>query len=223
MHPGHPWIQQLPGVAALLAAWNLPIAMITRKASAALAAGCTTVWKPAGETPLSCIAQAVLAKEAGFPQGSINIVLKLDRVAEVGEAFCKSSQIQKISFTGNSRVGKLLAEQCGQTLNKLSLKLGGNRPFIVFDDVDLDRTVEILMLAKFRNSGQTCVTANRAFAQKGIYDKSKVKERMQQLKFGHGIQAGVKVGPLTHQGGTLKALAHIQGLVLCYLRWVVIF
>ncbi|KAF4930145.1 Succinate-semialdehyde dehydrogenase [Colletotrichum viniferum] len=135
--------------------------MITRKAWAAVAAGCTTVWEPAGETPLSCIAQGVLTKEAGFPQGSINIVLTLDRVAEVGEAFCKSLQVQKISFTGSTRVGKRLAEQCGQTLNKLSLELGSTSPLIVFEDADLDRAVEILMLAKLRNSGRTCVTPNR--------------------------------------------------------------
>ncbi|KAF4850569.1 Succinate-semialdehyde dehydrogenase [NADP(+)] GabD [Colletotrichum siamense] len=199
-------VQQPLGVAALLAPWNFPIAMITRKAGVALAAGC--------ETLLSCIAQAVLRQEARFPQGSINIVLTLVRVAEVGEAFCKSQQIQKISFTGSSRVGKLLAQQCGQTLKKLSPELDGNSPFIVFDDADLDRAVKTLMLAKFHISGQTCVTANRVFVQKGIYDKFslKVKDRTQQLKVGPGIQAGVNVGPLTHQGGTQKALAHIQGL-----------
>lgn len=128
-------MKQPLGVAACLTPWNFPAAMITRKAGAALAAGCTTVWKPAGETPLSALALAVLAKEAGFPKGSINVVLTLDKVAEVGEALCKSERIQKLSFTGSTRVGRLLASMCGNGLKKLSLELGGNSPFIVFDDV----------------------------------------------------------------------------------------
>ena len=159
------------GVAACLAPWNFPIAMITRKVGAALAAGCTTVWKPAGETPLSCLAQAVLAHEAGFPKGVINVVTTLDLVAEVGEELCRNKLVRKLSFTGSTRVGKLLAQQCAQSLTKLTLELGGNSPFIVFDDAKLETAVEACILAKFRNSGQTCVTANRIFVQKGIYDK----------------------------------------------------
>ena len=159
------------GVAACLAPWNFPIAMITRKVGAALAAGCTTVWKPAGETPLSCLAQAVLAQEAGFPKGAINVITTLDLVAEVGEELCKNKLVRKLSFTGSTRVGKVLAEQCAQSLTKLTLELGGNSPFIVFDDAKLETAVEACILAKFRNSGQTCVTANRIFVQKGIYDK----------------------------------------------------
>jgi succinate-semialdehyde dehydrogenase/glutarate-semialdehyde dehydrogenase len=159
------------GVAACLAPWNFPIAMITRKVGAALAAGCTTVWKPAGETPLSCLAQAVLAQEAGFPKGAINIVTTLDLVAEVGEELCKNKLVRKLSFTGSTRVGKLLAQQCAQSLTKLTLELGGNSPFIVFDDAKLETAVESCIMAKFRNSGQTCVTANRIFVQKGIYEK----------------------------------------------------
>ena len=159
------------GVAACLAPWNFPIAMITRKVGAALAAGCTTVWKPAGETPLSCLAQAVLAREAGFPKGAINVVTTLDLVAEVGEELCKNKLVRKLSFTGSTRVGKLLAQQCAQSLTKLTLELGGNSPFIVFDDAKLETAVESCIMAKFRNSGQTCVTANRIFVQKGIYEK----------------------------------------------------
>jgi succinate-semialdehyde dehydrogenase/glutarate-semialdehyde dehydrogenase len=165
-------IKQPLRVAACLAPLNFPIAMITRKVGAALAAGCTTVWKPAGETPLSALAQAVLAQEAGFPKGVINVITTLNNVAEVGEALCKSKLVRKLSFTGSTRVGKLLAQQCSQNLTKLSLELGGNSPFIVFDDAKIETAVEACLLAKFRNSGQTCVTANRIFVQEGITTNS---------------------------------------------------
>jgi succinate-semialdehyde dehydrogenase/glutarate-semialdehyde dehydrogenase len=206
-------IKQPLGVAALLAPWNFPIAMITRKAGAALAAGCTTVWKPAGETPLSCLAQAVLAHEAGFPNGTINVVLTLNKVSEVGEALCKSKLVRKLSFTGSTRVGKLLASQCCHTLKKLSLELGGNSPFIVFDDANIDRAVKALMMAKFRNSGQTCVTANRIFVQKGIYNEfaQALLTKMQALKVGPGIEEGIDIGPLTHVRAVEKAMAHVKG------------
>ena len=201
------------GVAACLAPWNFPIAMITRKCGAALAAGCTTVWKPAGETPLSALAQAVLAQEAGFPKGSINVVTTLNNVAEVGEELCKSKLVRKLSFTGSTRVGKLLAEQCAQSLKKLSLELGGNSPFIVFDDAKLETAVESCIMAKFRNSGQTCVTANRIFVQKGIYEEfaEALTKRIKELKVGPGTQEGVFVGPLTHERAVEKAMKHIDG------------
>ncbi len=201
------------GVAACLAPWNFPIAMITRKCGAALAAGCTTVWKPAGETPLSALAQAVLAQEAGFPKGSINVVTTLNNVAEVGEELCKSKLVRKLSFTGSTRVGKLLAEQCAQSLKKLSLELGGNSPFIVFDDAKLETAVEACIMAKFRNSGQTCVTANRIFVQKGIYEQfaEALTKRIKELKVGPGTQEGVFVGPLTHERAVEKAMKHIDG------------
>lgn len=206
-------IKQPLGVAACLAPWNFPIAMITRKVGAALAAGCTTVWKPAGETPLSALAQAVLAVEAGFPRGSINVITTLNNVAEVGEALCKSKLVRKLSFTGSTRVGKLLAQQCSQNLTKLSLELGGNSPFIVFDDAKLETAVEACMLAKFRNSGQTCVTANRVFVQEGIYEQfaSALVEKIKALKVGNGVETGVTVGPLTHGRAVEKALGHING------------
>ncbi|KAL2796302.1 Aldehyde/histidinol dehydrogenase [Aspergillus keveii] len=205
-------IKQPLGVAACLAPWNFPIAMITRKVGAALAAGCTTVWKPAGETPLSALAQAVLAQEAGFPKGAINVITTLNNVAEVGEALCKSKLVRKLSFTGSTRVGKLLAQQCSQNLTKLSLELGGNSPFIVFDDAKIETAVEACLLAKFRNSGQTCVTANRIFVQEGIYDKfaAALVERIKVLKVGNGIDSGVNIGPLTHNRAVEKAIGHIN-------------
>ncbi|PYI01530.1 succinate-semialdehyde dehydrogenase [Aspergillus sclerotiicarbonarius CBS 121057] len=204
--------KQPVGVAALLTPWNFPIAMITRKAGAALAAGCTTVWKPAGETPLSCLALAVLAQEAGLPVGSINVVLTLNKVAEVGQALCENSLVRKLSFTGSTRVGKLLAQQCSPTLKKLSLELGGNSPFILFDDAQIDHAVEALVMAKFRNSGQTCVTANRVYVQKGIYDQfaEAMLKRMQSLQVGPGTQEGVTIGPLTHERAVDKAMQHIE-------------
>ncbi len=201
------------GVAACLAPWNFPIAMITRKVGAALAAGCTTVWKPAGETPLSSLAQAVLAREAGFPKGSINVITTLNSVNEVGEALCKSKLVRKLSFTGSTRVGKILARQCSESLKKLSLELGGNSPFIVFDDAKIETAVEACILAKFRNSGQTCVTANRIFVQKGILDKfsEALTKKVKTLKVGPGTEDGVFVGPLTHERAVEKALNHISG------------
>lgn len=202
------------GVAACLAPWNFPIAMITRKVGAALGAGCTTIWKPAGETPLSCLAQAVLAKEAGFPKGTINVITTLNKVDEVGKALCESKLVRKLSFTGSTRVGQLLAAQCSKSLKKLSLELGGNSPFIIFDDAKVETAVEAAILAKFRNSGQTCVTANRVFVQDGIYDKftQALTERIKTLKVGVGTEEGVFVGPMTHERAVDKAMRHIEGM-----------
>ncbi|KAH7370222.1 succinate-semialdehyde dehydrogenase [Rhexocercosporidium sp. MPI-PUGE-AT-0058] len=185
------------GVAACLAPWNFPIAMITGKVGAALAAGCTTVWKPAGETPLSCLAQAVLAEEAGFPRGAINVVTTLDLVA---------------GFTGSTRVGKILAEHCAGSVKKMSLELGGNSPFIVFEDAKIDTAVEACIVAKLRNSGQTCVTANRIMVQKGIYDQfaDALAKRIRELKVGKGVDEGVVIGPLTHERAVEKAMNHIN-------------
>jgi succinate-semialdehyde dehydrogenase/glutarate-semialdehyde dehydrogenase len=187
--------------------------VVARKAGAALAAGCSTVWKPAGETPLSALAYAALAEQAGFPKGTINVVLTLDKVAEVGEAFCTSKSVRKLSFTGSTRVGKILARQCSNNLTKLSLELGGNSPFIVFDDAKLETAVEACILAKFRNSGQTCVTANRIFVQDKIYDQfaEALTEKVKTLKVGNGTAEGVFIGPLTHERAVEKALSHIEG------------
>lgn len=190
----------------------VPIAMITRKCGAALAAGCTTVWKPAGETPLSALAQAVLAEEAGFPKGSINVITSLTTVAEVGKELCQNPKVKKLSFTGSTRVGRLLMEQCSSTLKKLSLELGGNSPFIVFNDAKMETALDAAVLAKFRNSGQTCVTANRIFVQSGIYDDfaKQLTERIKKMKVGAGTQDDVFVGPLTHERAVEKAMTHIN-------------
>ncbi|PLB53400.1 succinate-semialdehyde dehydrogenase [Aspergillus steynii IBT 23096] len=205
-------IKEPIGVAACLAPWNFPIAMITRKVGAALAAGCTTVWKPAGETPLSALAQVVLAKESGFPVGSINVVTTLNKVGEVGEALCTSKFVRKLSFTGSTRVGQLLARQCSTNLTKLSLELGGNSPFIVFDDAKVETAVEACLLAKFRNSGQTCVTANRIFVQRGIYQEfmQALIAKIKTLKVGDGMEKDVFIGPLTHERAVGKAMEHIK-------------
>ena len=186
--------------------------MITRKCGAALAAGCTTVWKPAGETPLSALAQAVLAEQAGFPKGSINVVTSLTTVAEVGKELCQNPKVKKLSFTGSTRVGKLLMEQSASTLKKLSLELGGNSPFIVFNDAKMETALEAAKLAKFRNSGQTCVTANRLFVQSGIYDEfaKKLTEVVKGMKVGAGTEDDVFVGPLTHERAVEKAVNHIE-------------
>lgn len=207
--------KQPVGVAACLAPWNFPIAMITRKVGAALAAGCTTVCKPAGETPLSCLAQAVLAQEAGFAPGTFNVITTLNKVTEVGVELCANPLVKKLSFTGSTNVGKLLAKQCAPSLKKLSLELGGNSPFIVFDDADVDKAVEACILAKFRNSGQTCVTANRIMVQKGIYHDfvQVLAERVKGLKVGPGTEDGVFIGPLTHERAVDKAIKHIEGTV----------
>lgn len=174
--------------------------------------GCTTVWKPAGETPLSALAQAVLAEQAGFPKGSINIITSLTTVAEVGEELCRNPKVHKLSFTGSTRVGKLLMQQSASTLKKLSLELGGNSPFIVFDDAKMSTALDAAILAKFRNSGQTCVTANRIFVQAGIYDEfaKQLTERIKKLKVGAGTEDGTFVGPLTHERAVEKAMKHIE-------------
>ncbi|KAH7237994.1 aldehyde dehydrogenase domain-containing protein [Fusarium solani] len=200
-------IKEPLGVAACLAPWNFPIAMITRKVGAALAARCTTIWKPAGETPLSALAQAVLAQQAGFSVGVINVVTTLDKVAEVGEALCKSRLVRNLSFTGSTSVGKLLVRQCASSLTKLSLELGGNSPFIVFDDAKLGTAVEARMQAKTRNTGQTCASANRILIQDGIYDSftEALVKRVKDIKVGLGTAEIVSIGPLTHERAVQKA------------------
>ncbi|KAF2096973.1 succinate-semialdehyde dehydrogenase [Rhizodiscina lignyota] len=215
--PGNPAVRimtmkQPIGVAACLAPWNFPIAMITRKCGAALAAGCTTVWKPAGETPLSAIAQAVLATQAGFPKGSINLITTLNTVSEVGEELCTNKLVKKLSFTGSTRVGKILMKQCASSVKKLSLELGGNSPLIIFDDAKISNAINATIAAKFRNAGQTCVSANRVFVQSGIYDKysEALVEAIKKQKVGLGTEEGVTVGPLTHERAVDKAMTHIN-------------
>ena len=208
-------VKQPIGVVACLAPWNFPAAMITRKAGAAIAAGCTTVVKPAGETPLTALAIAYLAEQAGLPKGVLNIVTTMEKLTAVGRALCEDPIIKKLSFTGSTPVGKLLMAQCASTLKKLSMELGGNSPFIVFDDCDLDLATDILLAAKIRNSGQTCVCANRIYVQRGLHDAlaAKLVSKFKALKTGDGFDEGVMVGPLTAKRSVEKATKHVQDAV----------
>ena len=200
------------GVAAAITPWNFPNAMITRKVAPALAAGCTVVIKPAEQTPLSALALAELAGRAGIPPGVFNVVPADEaRSIEVGKALCESPTVRKLSFTGSTAVGRILMQQSAPTLKKLSLELGGNAPFIVFDDADLDAAVEGALTSKYRNSGQTCVCTNRFYVQSGIYDAfvEKLAARAQGLKVGSGFESGVQQGPLIDANALAKVQAHV--------------
>lgn len=203
-------IRQPVGVCAMITPWNFPNAMITRKAGPALAAGCTVVLKPAEDTPLSALALAVLGDEAGLPPGALNIVTSSDAAA-VGRALCESPAVRKLSFTGSTEVGKILMRQCADTVKKLSLELGGNAPFIVFDDADLDAAVAGAVTCKFRNAGQTCVCANRIYVQEGIYEAfaEKFIKAVSALKVGAGDEPGVNIGPLINADAVRKVEEHI--------------
>jgi succinate-semialdehyde dehydrogenase/glutarate-semialdehyde dehydrogenase len=185
------------GVVAAVTPWNFPNAMITRKCAPALAAGCTFVIKPPAETPLSATALAVLAHRAGIPKGVFNVVTS-DQAPGIGKEFTTSPLVRKFSFTGSTEIGKLLMAQCASTVKKISLELGGNAPFIVFDDADLDAAADGAMISKFRNMGQTCVCANRILVQGNIYDAfaAKLAERVAKLRLGNGLEDGVTQGPL---------------------------
>jgi succinate-semialdehyde dehydrogenase/glutarate-semialdehyde dehydrogenase len=197
------------GVVAAITPWNFPLAMITRKAGPALAAGCTMVLKPSEETPLSSLALAVLAAKAGIPPGVFNIVSG-DAVA-IGGALTESDVVRKLSFTGSTRVGKLLAKQSADTLKKLSLELGGNAPFIVFDDADIDAAVQGAMASKFRNTGQTCVCVNRFYVQDGVYDAftQALAQAARKMRVGDALQGDVEQGPLINQAALSKVEAHV--------------
>ncbi|EAU4681089.1 NAD-dependent succinate-semialdehyde dehydrogenase [Salmonella enterica] len=203
-------IKQPVGVVAAITPWNFPDAMITRKVGPALAAGCTVVLKPAAETPLSALALAMLAEEAGVPAGVLNIVPGLD-AAEIGGMLTRSPVVRKLSFTGSTRIGKLLMAQSAETVKKLSLELGGNAPFIVFDDADLDAAVQGALAARFRNSGQTCVCANRILVQASVYDEfaKRLSQAVQALKVGPATDPASQQGPLINQAAVDKAKAHI--------------
>ncbi|MGH6623522.1 MAG: NAD-dependent succinate-semialdehyde dehydrogenase, partial [Burkholderiaceae bacterium] len=200
------------GVAAAITPWNFPNAMITRKVSPALAAGCTVVVKPAEQTPLSALALAELAQRAGFPAGVFN-VLPADeqRSIAVGKAICDSPIVRKLSFTGSTPVGRILMAQSAPTLKKLSLELGGNAPFIVFGDAELDAAVEGAVASKYRNAGQTCVCTNRFYAHESIYDAfvERLAAKAAQLKVGSGFEAGVQQGPLIDNNALAKVEAHV--------------
>jgi len=195
--------------------WNFPAAMITRKIGPALAAGCTVVAKSPGETPFTAAALAELAHRAGIPPGVVNFVTAMKNTAEVGETLTSSGTIRKVSFTGSTNVGKLLMKQSSDTLKKLSFELGGNAPFIVFDDADLDTAVAGAVACKFRSSGQTCVCANRIYVQRGIYDKfcEAFTEKVNNFKVGSGYAEGVTHGPLIHDRAVSKVEAHVQDAV----------
>ncbi len=203
-------IKQPVGVCAAIAPWNFPIAMITRKVGPALAAGCTVVVKPAAETPLCALAIARLAVEAGVPAGVLNIVTGKDASA-IGKALCDDPRVRKLSFTGSTPVGKTLYAQCAGTMKKLSLELGGNAPFIVFDDADLEAAVEGAIASKYRNTGQTCVCANRLIVQSGIHDAfvERLTQKVAAMKVGPGTGEGVTIGPLINE----KALEKVEALV----------
>lgn len=202
-------LKQPVGVAALITPWNFPAAMLTRKAGAALAAGCTVVAKPASQTPFTALALAELAQRAGLPPGVLNVVT--GDAATIGAVLTSHPLVRKVSFTGSTAVGRQLLHQCASTLKHVSLELGGNAPFIVFDDADLDTAVAGALASKYRNSGQTCVCANRMFVQEAIFDAfaDKFAAAVAQLKVGDGFMPGVETGPLINPAALEKVEAHI--------------
>jgi len=202
-------IKQPIGVCAAITPWNFPLAMITRKVAPALAAGCPVVVKPAEATPLTALALAVLAEQAGFPPGVFNVVT--GNPAAIGGELTTNPIVRKLSFTGSTAVGRLLMAQCAPTVKKLSLELGGNAPFIVFNDADVDAAVANAIVAKYRNTGQTCVCANRFLVQSGIYEEfaGKLAAQVQAMKVGAGSEPGVTQGPLINAAGLAKVEAHV--------------
>ena len=207
-------IKQPVGVVGSITPWNFPNAMLARKMAPALAAGCTFVARPSELTPLSALALAKLAERAGVPAGVFNVIPSTD-ASGVGEELCANPKVAKITFTGSTRVGKILMRQGAETIKKLSLELGGNAPFLVFDDADLDAAVEGALIAKFRNAGQTCVCANRIYVQAGVYDAfaAKLAAKMDTLKLGNGFDEGVTTGPLINEAAVAKVEAHIADVV----------
>ncbi len=207
-------IKQPIGVCAAITPWNFPLAMITRKVAPALAAGCTVVIKPAELTPLTALAAVELAQRAGLPAGVINIIPGMDAPA-IGQVLCESDVVRHLSFTGSTEVGRILMAQCAPTVKKLSLELGGNAPFIVFDDADLDSAVEGALASKYRNAGQTCVCANRLYVQDGVYDAfvKKLAAKVKAMKVGNGFDAGVLIGPLIEPAALAKVDKHIKDAV----------
>ncbi|HCB2272504.1 TPA: NADP-dependent succinate-semialdehyde dehydrogenase [Citrobacter koseri] len=202
-------IKQPIGVTAAITPWNFPSAMITRKAGPALAAGCTMVLKPASQTPFSALALAELANRAGVPAGVFNVIT--GSAGAVGNELTSNPLVRKLSFTGSTEIGRQLMEQCAKDIKKVSLELGGNAPFIVFDDADLDNAVEGALASKFRNAGQTCVCANRLYVQDGVYDRfaEKLQQAVSKLHLGDGLQADVTTGPLIDEKAVAKVQEHI--------------
>ncbi|UFS65558.1 NAD-dependent succinate-semialdehyde dehydrogenase [Paracoccus denitrificans] len=207
-------IRQPIGVVGSITPWNFPNAMITRKCGPAIAAGCGFVGRPAAETPLSALALAVLAERAGVPKGLFSIVTS-SRSSDIGKEFCENPLVRKLTFTGSTEVGRILLRQAADQVLKCSMELGGNAPFIVFDDADLDAAVEGAMASKFRNNGQTCVCANRIYVQAGVYDAfaQKLAAAVDKLRVGDGLEEGVTTGPLINQDAVEKVQEHIQDAV----------
>jgi succinate-semialdehyde dehydrogenase / glutarate-semialdehyde dehydrogenase len=203
--------KQAIGVCAAITPWNFPLAMVTRKLAPALAAGCTVVLKPSELTPLSALALAHLAIEAGLPSGVLNVITG-QHAAPIGQALCTSNVVRHLSFTGSTAVGRVLAAQCAPSIKKIGLELGGNAPFIVFDDADLDSAVQGALDSKFRNAGQTCVCTNRFYVQSGIYAAftSRLAQRVSQLKVGNGFDNATEIGPLIHRHAGAKVEAYVQ-------------
>ncbi|MBP7915129.1 MAG: NAD-dependent succinate-semialdehyde dehydrogenase [Vitreoscilla sp.] len=209
-------IKQPIGVCAAITPWNFPIGMITRKVAPALAAGCPVVIKPAEATPLSALAVAELAQRAGMPAGVLNIVTAdADQSIAVGKVLCASDVVRHLSFTGSTEVGRILAAQCAPTVKKVSLELGGNAPFIVFDDADIDSAVEGAMISKYRNAGQTCVCANRFYVQDSVYDQfvAKLAEKARSIKVGNGFETGINQGPMIDDQAIAKVESHVADAV----------
>ncbi|MFT6773706.1 MAG: succinate-semialdehyde dehydrogenase/glutarate-semialdehyde dehydrogenase, partial [Paracoccaceae bacterium] len=204
-------IKQAIGVVAAITPWNFPNAMIARKIAPALAVGCTVVVKPAKQTPLSAFALGVLAERAGFPEGVFNVLCG-SSASKIGNEMCANTKVRKLTFTGSTEVGRLLMQQCSQDIKKLGLELGGNAPFIVFDDADLDAAVEGALGSKFRNAGQTCICANRIYVQDGVYDAfaQKLADKVAQLLVGDPFSSSVAIGPMIDEIGAAKAQSHID-------------
>ena len=206
-------LKQPIGVCAAITPWNFPIAMITRKVAPALAAGCTVVIKPAEQTPLSALALAELAHRAGLPAGVLNVLTAdSQRSIEIGKLLCSSDTVRHLSFTGSTEVGRILAAQCAPTIKKISLELGGNAPFIVFDDADIDSAVEGAMISKYRNAGQTCVCANRFYVQESVYEKfvEKFAAKAKAIRVGNGFEPGVQQGPMIDEQALEKIELHVS-------------
>jgi succinate-semialdehyde dehydrogenase / glutarate-semialdehyde dehydrogenase len=209
-------IKQAMGVCAAITPWNFPIAMITRKVAPALAAGCPVVIKPAGQTPLSALALAELAQRAGVPAGVINVITANGKNSSlVGKVLCESDVVRHLSFTGSTEVGRVLMQQCAPTIKKLSLELGGNAPFIVFDDADLDSAAEGALISKYRNAGQTCVCANRIYVQDSIHDAfvDKLTAKVKAIKVGNGFEPGINQGPMIDDKAIAKVEEHVADAI----------
>lgn len=206
-------LKQPVGVVASITPWNFPNAMITRKCAPALAVGCPVVIKPASQTPYSALALAALAEEAGFPKGTLNVIT--GKASEIGDELATNPIIRKLSFTGSTEIGKVLMAKCAGTVKKVSMELGGHAPFIVFDDANIDDAVAGAMQSKFRNTGQTCVCANRVYVQEKVYDEfcKKFVEAVSKMKVGDGLEEDVTSGPLIDESSLNKVEEHVQDAV----------